>query len=338
MKHFKELRKNAIVLVLILLLILYLILKDNFLVIVTTIMNSNIWWILVAILFVFVYYICKSICLHLIVKEYKDNIKFKDIFKLTLVTQFFNGITPFSSGGQPMEVYYLNKVGVKVANGTNAIAIDFVLYQMALIVNGLLAIFLNYKYHFFASNSLLRKLTLVGFIINTLVGVGLLFICFSSWFNKWVLNIIVKISHKLGFIKDKDKFTSKWINNLNEFHDSAKLLVKNKSLFIKGFIYNFVGLLAFYVVPFFVFLALGNNSINAVEAITASAYVLVIGAFVPIPGGSGGIEYGFLQFFGNFVSGGLLSAGLLIWRFVTYYLGIIIGAVMIGFIKGDDKK
>ena len=65
---------------------------------------------------------------------------------------------------------------------------------------------------------------------------------------------------------------------------------------------------------------------------------MTIGSFVPIPGGSGGIEFGFLEFFKAFLPSGPLKSGLIIWRGITYYLGIIIGGFSIGFFKGDVKK
>ena len=181
-------------------------------------------------------------------------------------------------------------------------------------------------------------MTLIGFIINTLVGIGLLFISFSTNFNKKVIVLLIWIGHKFKIIKDKEKSIATWTGRLEEYHESAALLSKKKSLFVKGIIYNFVALCAFYVIPLFVIYGMGNFNVNAIEAITASAYVLIIGAFVPIPGGSGGIEYGFMQFFGNFINGSVLSASLLVWRFITYYLGIILGAITINFFKGDVKE
>ena len=62
-------------------------------------------------------------------------------------------------------------------------------------------------------------------------------------------------------------------------------------------------------------------------AIVTSAYIMIIGSFVPIPGGTGGLEFGFIQFYGNFVTGSLLSAMMLVWRFITYYFGLIVGAI-----------
>ena len=88
-------------------------------------------------------------------------------------------------------------------------------------------------------------------------------------------------------------------------------------------------LLCLYSVPYFVLLGMGDGTkMTIVETIVSSAYVYLIGAFVPIPGASGGIEYGFTQFFGNFLEGSIISAMLIVWRFLTYYLGVIIGGIL----------
>jgi len=237
-----------------------------------------------------------------------------------------------------MEVYYLSKLGIRASKGTNIIIQNFILYQIALIIHGILAVALNYNFHFFKEVAILKELTLIGFVINTLVGIGLLFISFSTKFNKKIIDMLIWIGCKFKIVKDKEKTINTWTERLEEFHESAALLSAKKWLFVKGVIYNFVALCVFYVIPLFVIYGMGNFNINAIEAITASAYVLIIGAFVPIPGGSGGIEYGFMQFYGNFISGSILSASLLVWRFITYYLGIILGAIMINFFKGDVKE
>lgn len=110
-------------------------------------------------------------------------------------------------------------------------------------------------------------------------------------------------------------------------------------LFFKSFLYCLLALIIFYTIPFFVFLSFDSSlAISIPKIITASAFVLIIGNFVPIPGGSGGIEYGFLKFFGAFVSNSILLSALIVWRFITYYLGIIIGGISLGFFRGDEKK
>lgn len=338
MKYVNVIKKNSVILVGVLVVILWAVLKDDFTNIINTLAHADLRWILIAIIFILLYYVLRAACLFMLSKEYSKKIKFNKMFQLTLITQFFNGITPFSSGGQPMEVYCLSKLGIRPAKGTNIIIQSFIMYQMALIVHGVIAILLNYNFRFFKEIELLRQLTTIGFVINFLVGIGLLFISFSTKFNRKVISLVIKLCHKLKIVKDIDKTQENWTEKLNDFHESALLLKKKKSLFIKGFIYNFVALAVFYVIPLFVIYGMDSFNITVIETIAASAYVLIIGAFVPIPGGSGGIEFGYMQFFGNFISGSILSASLLVWRFITYYLGMIIGAVSLSLFKGDGEK
>ena len=87
--------------------------------------------------------------------------------------------------------------------------------------------------------------------------------------------------------------------------------------------------MSLYIIPLFVFFSLGDfHSLSIIDTLTASAYVYLIGSFVPIPGASGGIEYGFTQFYGNFITIEKIGAVLIVWRFITYYIGIIIGAII----------
>lgn len=335
----KNIKKNGIILLLITIVVLFFVIKDDFSEIVATMSKANLWFIAIGILFTISYWFFKSLALHNIVREYREKIKVRQIFKQITITQFFNGITPFASGGQPMQVYMLNKSGIKLAHSTNIIVQDFILYQMALITHGVIAVLLNYQFHFLQNNPLLRDLTILGFIINTLVGLGLLFVSFSKKFNSFVVNKVIVLFSKLKIVKNKEKTIDNWKRRLKEFNESAVILRQNKLLIFKGYLFNMLGLLCYYLTPLFVIHALGYGDLVTVTAVyVCCAYVSIIGSFVPIPGGSGGIEYGFLQFFGNFITGSGLSAVLIVWRSITYYLAIIIGSITFNTFKGVEKE
>ncbi|MGN1000590.1 MAG: YbhN family protein [Bacilli bacterium] len=333
----KNIKKQSFILLIITSIIMIFILKDNFREIINIIFGMDIRWLLVAIGFIVLYWVFRALGMFYIVKKHSDKIKFKTIFDQTLITQFFNGVTPFSTGGQPMEIYMLKKCNISLAKSTNIVIQNFIVYQVTLVLYGIFAVIMNYKYNFFESAIFLRRLVLIGFLINTIVCIVTLFVCFSKRLSNFIVNISIKIGTKLRIVKDVDNTLIKWNRRLLEFQESAKLFINNKSLFLKGFIINLLALTCYYVIPFFLILGMGiTNTMTPLSAIISSAYVLIIGSFVPIPGGTGGIEYGFLKFFGNFISGSALSAVLLIWRFITYYLGIIIGGVVFSFYKGDE--
>ena len=336
MELIKSIKKNTIFLLLITIVILFFVLKDDFNNITTTLARMDYKFIIIAIIFWLLSIILKGYVNYKTVNN-KKKISLKEAIKHNVITQFFNGITPFSSGGQPMEIYMLTEHGISGAKATTITIQNFIFYQVALVLYGLLAVTYNAIFHIFPKVPLLGKLTLIGFLINTLVAIALFVITFSPKFTKKVTNIIIKLLVKLKIIKDEKKTAEKWNLKLEEFHSSAKVLRKRKLLFIEGVIINLISLTCLYIVPLFIVYSLHNyTSLNIADTLTSSAYVLIIGAFVPIPGASGGIEYGFLKFFGNFITGTNLSAILIIWRFITYYLGVIIGALAFSLEKKGD--
>jgi len=95
----------------------------------------------------------------------KKNYKFKESFKVTLIGQYFNSITPFASGGQPMQLYALIKQGLGAGKSASALMIKFILYQGILTIYSLILIF--WKLDFFRRNtSNLFYLIGIGFAVH----------------------------------------------------------------------------------------------------------------------------------------------------------------------------
>lgn len=326
----KNLKKNSIILLIITVIVLICVLKDDFPSIVETLKNANPLWILVSIICFFGAILFEARAYQEIIHGYQYKYSFKEAYKMLLITKFFNGITPFSSGGQPMQVYLLNKEGIRLTKATNIIIQNFIIYQAALVTFGLIAILANYYLKIFTSVTLLKQLVTIGFIINTLVMLGLVVISFSSKFNHFIIQKTINILGKLKLVKDKEKKKNEWRERVDDFHEGAEYLRNNKMLCLRTFIYNLIYLALTYLMPYFVILALATNKVDItpLEVISSSAYVLIMGSFVPIPGASGGIEYGYLKFFGNFITGSLLKTSLLIWRTISYYLPMIIGGIL----------
>lgn len=319
---------NILLIVSITSLVLFFSLKDNFTAIINQILNINIIWLIIAFFLLFIYWILRSLAMHTFVKMVHPEARYFNSLLLMLRTQFVNAITPFATGGQPYQVYYLKKSKIGFANSTVIIVENFIVYQIALVTLGLVALFSNMLLHIFKSNDLLSHLIAIGFFMNTMVIVVLFIVSFGKKLNRVLINIGITILTKLRIVKNKQKQLDKWNTTINNFHESASILLKHKRKFIMTILYNFIALISLYLIPLIIVFAFGKyDIINAYEVIITSAYVMLIGSFVPIPGGSGGLEYGFVAFYGNFISGSILSAVMLVWRFITYYFGMFIGAI-----------
>lgn len=333
MNIIKNIKKNTILLLIITIIVLYIVLKDDFKDIVDILAKIDIKYILLAILFYALFIIIKGFVNYKITND-KNKLSLKEAIKHNIITQFFNGVTPFSTGGQPMEVYMLMEHDIPIAKATNQTIQSFIFYQIALVICGSIAVINNFLFPIFPKVRILQILVLLGFIINVLVVVFLVLISRSKRVTNKLSSLSIKVLKKLKRKVDEEDIKQKF----SDYHEGFKELRKRKKLFIGGVLLNIVSLLCLYIVPMFILYSMGDfNSLTVNNTITASAYVYIIGGFVPIPGASGGIEYGFSRFFGNLIITSKLSAVLLLWRFITYYLGVILGAIVFNFEKKVTK-
>lgn len=321
-------KNNFILLALITVIIMIFSLKDDFDEILKILTQVNVLWIIVAIVLVIVYWGFRAISIIIFAKKFNDNYKSKEGMKLVMATQFFNAITPFASGGQPFQVYMLRKNKLKTNEAISVVAVNFICYQIALVLIGIIAILSNSIFYVFNKVTLLQHLVTIGLSVNIIVTIITLILVFSKKCNKGIAKFCINLLNKIKIIKNKDE-TIKQINDkLSEFNKSGKILINNKKDFIMGILYNLISITCLYLVPIAVIFSIGDyTSINAFKSIICSAYTMMIGSFVPLPGGTGGIEFGFLNFFGQYLKGPILKTLMLMWRFFTYYFGMFVGAI-----------
>lgn len=324
----KTQKKNIIILLIVLIIILYLCLNNDFSNVINEIKKMNFLWLFISIIYVMLYLFVRAINLNMILKQFNKNFSIVNTFKIVLSTSFFDSITPFSSGGQPAQIYLLNKSGFKISDSTNSVIQHSIVYQIALVIFGIIAIILNSIYNILGDNSLLRNFIIIGFSVNIAVVVLLVFFSFSKKINLKLLTGIINLLGRFKIIKKPEEVKKNIEKNMDKFVSNSKQLFKNYKLLVSGVFLCLIGFFFLYSIPLYISFGLNDfNNFNFLNTLVSSSYVMMIGSFIPIPGGSGGIEYGFIKFFGNFISGSRLKAMMLIWRFVTYYLIIIIGGI-----------
>lgn len=328
---------NFLLIAIVLAIVLYFSLKDNYQEIISTIFKMNYLWIFVAILFLIIYRLCASLGHYYIIKANNGKVSYLKCFQINLMILFFHGVTPFAGGGQPMEIYFLHKEGISVTKATNITLQNFIVYQIALILAGLFALIYNRIFNVFPNDNLIKYLVVLGFLINTLVLVVTFILSFGKKTNKFIIEKGIRFLTKIKIIKDEQKVQDKCQKYLQSFHDNAMELKKNKKIVAFTVLINILGLMTLYSMPYPILRGM-NVNINILKVVTAIAYVMIIGSFVPIPGGTGGIEYSFIFFFQYLISGSILHAAMLVWRLISYYLGMIFGAIALSLYRKKEKK
>lgn len=320
-------------------LALWLVLKDRWNEVCDTLKNASLIWIIFALFLFILTQALIGLILMIFARGVKKDYSFKDGFINALIASFFHGITPSASGGQIVQVYVFRKQGIEVSDSASILWMDFILYQasMVILVSGLLLfkgrILFDGHYEFFL-------LVLLGFLLNGFVIIGLWLIVRFPSFYTWITTTGIHIGEKLHFVKDKEAAILKLNQQLSRFDQETKRLKGHKGLIIKCMTLNFIRLLVYYSIPYFCAKSLQIDvSLNQLITIIAlSSFVSMINAFIPIPGASGGTEATFVVLFSLIFDKTAAVGCMLVWRFITYYLALILGGAVFILFKAVKRK
>lgn len=327
---------NFLVILLVLGLVLYFSLKDNYEEIILAIRHMNPWMFVLAIVILGIYRLCASIGHYFIIRSNHEQVSLLRCFQINFIILFFHGVTPFAGGGQPMEVYFLHKEKIPVTKATNITLQNFIVYQISLVLVGIFALIYNEYRNLFPSDHLIKKLVMLGFTINLLVLVVSFLLSFGKRLQQFISKKGIHYLARAHIIHDEGEVQKKLESYLENFHRNALQLRQNKRIVLLAILVNMLGLCVMYSMPYVVARGMAV-SLSLADAIVATAYVMIIGSFIPIPGGTGGVEYGFIFFFQYLIQGSEVTAMMLIWRFVSYYLAMIFGAVALSLYRKKEK-
>ena len=295
----------------------------------TVLKSMNIKYLIISIIlailipvFVMVEY---SIVSHAVTKSVRTRV----ITKTTILGKYYDYITPFSTGGQPMQIHYLHKHDY---DGAHASAIIFIRYAvnivcwllvgLALMIVGLGALS---RIDNGGSRIFLLIAGIVGITINLLLPLLVLIFVIAPKFANKLTRFIVAVGMKLHIVKNPYKALKKAYKTVHDFRMCFRTIAKKPVHFIFLIILSIIEYLITFSLPFFVMKSLTPIEWNQLFDVAGlNAFSTFAVSFIPTPGNAGGMEISSTLAF-NTIAPGVSAYAVLIWRFFTYYIFILAG-------------
>lgn len=317
------------------LIALFFTMKEEFASIIDVLSNLNYFWLGVIIVVTMIPFVFEGMVLKLFSNIYNKKYSLKQGIVNALAGGFFCGITPFSSGGQFAQIFIFKKQGVSTTNAFGILLMYFIIYQLWLV--GYTLLILLFKFNkFYSEYSGFASLALIGFLVNALVIVVLLVGAVSIRFQRFLTGTVLKIGYRLHFVKNYEIAKISLDQKLEDFRTELEVMKHHKPAIIKSSICIFAKLTIQYSIPFLTMLALEQELPfdRFFDYLGICAFVYMITAFIPIPGASGGSEGTYVLFYSHLMGNVLAPSSMLIWRFASYYLILLVG----GFIFAINRE
>lgn len=297
--------------------------------------GSKVWWLAGGVGMYVVYIIAQVLMYYVLIKDITGKKRLGLSYDVAIVGKYYDNVTPFAVGGQPMQIVRLAKSGISAGISTS-IPIIKMMFNSA--VNMLVALlFFIFGVPKIPLTSPLNDMLLILLIIVGVIGLIITVIVVSFMFlvasgtliTRSFISNILRIGYKLKIVKNYRQSFQKILNQVAEYKVSFNYMWKNKKTLFKILGLSLVECLSYAVMPYFVVMAFGgpidmNPWLFLVICISQYYICFMASTFIPLPGGTGLMEISFIFLFGIIVGSNVVWA-LLAWRILSYYMIVVHG-------------
>lgn len=273
-----------------------------------------------------VFWLLDALIIRCISWRWDIRISLAEALRFALVGQYYNMITPLASGAQPAQIYSMVIKGpFTMVQASSLLVGKFVVYQASVGFYSLIVILmeiLSWRESFGINNTFV----ILGLVLNFMV----LNVIFLLAYNRLILEKVLvgglKILSKLGLGRQVQN--TNLIQGIEAFSSNVRGIREDTHLLMQIFPATVLQLSAYFSVTYFACRALGINSINYWQIVALQSLLYMAYHFIPTPGNAGVAEGGFFLFFKMVLPSDRILPVLLLWRFLIYYLNLLISGLV----------
>lgn len=257
--------------------------------------------------------------------------------KTVILGKYYDYITPLGTGGQPFQIFYLNKKDVPEGVSISVPLSEFTIYRIIFILLSIVALVLN-KINVFETSRLIGTainiMAVVGLVVNALIPGFVILFSLSYKVCSAIIKFVVKLLTKLKLTKAPDVLYNNIMTALEKNSKSFKKMTAKRGLVLLSSVFSIIATVALCSIAFFVLKTFGYQTSDNViyEWMQVTIIVLVLYnaiTFIPTPGNSGAADISFYLLFSATLAVGTASLAMLTWRIYSYYLFILAGIILV---------
>ncbi len=268
-------------------------------------------------------------------------------YKVCALGKYYDNITPMAAGGQPFQIYYLNKRGINGEVAANIPLARYIFWQLIFVIINIVVLCFKFTTIFGSSASFNVVFTLA---IISLIGNGIIFafMLFMSLSKKFALRLIIwglKLLAKMKIVKNYQLQFRKTMVFVRNYQNCFKYMAKQFWFLIIQIVLAIAEITVFASIPYFILKGfLSPAQMANIEFVNVMAQALICQlavGIIPTPGGAIASELSFLALFSTYLPNvSQATLAMLFYRIITYYFILLQGITVVSydFAYGNKKN
>ncbi len=271
---------------------------------------------------------CESVIMKILLRAANVDAPLRHCIPISFIGFFYSLVTPSATGGQPMQIYYMRRHGIRVGTASAVLMIITIEYKTVLILLGFfLMIFCRGLIQ--SLDPSVQVLFTVGFILNVVFVAALAALVFMPRFAHRLVRRIFRMLSKIRMLHLTEARLQRVEESMDLYHDAVGLIRGHIPAITGTQVLTILQRLLLFSLTYVVYIALELRGAHLLPVIGRQAVVSIGSDMLPTPGGLGFSEYIYMcNFEPVFGSELMTTVSLTVSRGFSYYFLVIISGIV----------
>ncbi len=283
----------------------------------------SVFWLLAAVFLAVFPWLCHAVEIRIWTTFFKNPASFKDCLRISVATDLGSAITPTMIGGGPIKIGMLVKAGLPLGQATAMLTLA-------------------------ALEDLFFFLVIIpaSFVFTDHIGLAI----FSGFCKKvisflpniWTIIMAILLLIVIAFIilkkfSFREKLRHKIQTIFRDFRQAFRLIMKEGKMHFAG---ATTAIFLRWTSRFFILVCLLKGlelQVNSKDLFFSQWLIDLAMTVTPTPGAVGGAEGAFYLVFKSIIPASHIGLIMTIWRFISYYMLLILAAIFLNIVKINSK-
>lgn len=265
-------------------------------------------------------------------------------YKTAALGKYYDNITPMSTGGQPFQMLYMNKRGIRGDIATGIPLMRYITWQISYVIICSFVLIYNGVVYGSTTGAFATSVAWIAVIINLAIFSSIILLSISKRIGPKIVIGVLKLLSKMHIVKNYQKTFRKVMRFVVNYQKTFKMLASNPFVLLSEILLAIADIFVNNIIPFFIcyaFVPVATIEAQNITFFTTFIQSVICGltlGFIPTPGAGGGAEAMFVIIFGTIFQGKTFWP-VLTWRIITYYVYLLQGLLVLvyDFVIGNKK-
>ena len=293
------------------------------------ILNFNLFFLFIAIAFRLIALVIWGVRLQVMSGSLGYRVSLPHCVNMVLAGLLAGTITPGQAGGEPVRVHELYRSGVRLGDAAAVVIMERVLDGIILTVMGVILMTLMTQLFWNSFSPALYLLVIVAWILMiSFLIIPVLAIWYPEMTKRLLMKLVNWLVPKLSWWSPSPEtlveLADREIDNL--FGSMVRFTGTARVGLLGGGITTGLFWVTEFLVASFIMMGLGLGP-AIIESFFFQILIAIINMIPLTPGSSGITELSTTSLYALIIPTGMIGIFVLLWRFITFYLNIILGAI-----------